>query len=79
MSAQTIIPNTFHRVLKEVDDFYICECNKYTRYRDYNVGCDYDPSKFIIIEWMDRIVTKGGCVDISDKEVLEKISLLLKK
>ena len=69
MSSQTIIPNSVHSILDKVDEFYICQGDKYLNKLDYDLGKGADMEKFIIVQNLDRILTSNSCLKI-DKEIL---------
>ena len=69
MSAQTIISNSVHSILDKVDEFYVCQGDKYLNKSDYNLGKGADMEKFIIVQNLDRILTSNSCLKI-DKEIL---------
>ena len=69
MSAQTIISNSIYSILDKIDEFYICQGNKYLNKLDYDLGKGVDMEKFIVIQNLDRILTSNSCLKI-DKEIL---------
>lgn len=76
MGAQTIQTNDLNSILNKIDDFYICEGDKYLMSNDYNIGNKPNLELFSLIEFLDDILSSGYCSK-SMKELLEKINILL--
>lgn len=80
MSAQTIIYNRISSLVDDIDDFYICQGNNYINKVDYDLGKGADMNKFLIIEWLDRIITSNNaCKYVEDGKLLQKLNLILLK
>lgn len=79
MSAQTIIPNKLENLLDKVDEFYICQGNKFIYKYDFSLGEGEDITKFLTVEWLDRIVTSDICLDAEYEKLLEGLNLILLK
>ena len=80
MSTQTIINNKIETLVDDIDNFYICQGDNYINKVDYNLGKGVDIEKFLIIEWLDRIVTSNNaCKYVEDGKLLQKLNLILLK
>ena len=79
MSSQTIIPNKLENLLDKVDEFYICQANKYMYKLNYGLGDGEDITKFLTVEWLDRIVTSNICINNQYEKILEELNLILLK
>lgn len=79
MSTQTINENTLSTILDKVDEFYICQGNKYIYQTEYDLGEGADINTFLVIEWMDRVLTSGICVNKSEDEIIQQLNLILIK
>lgn len=79
MSAQTIIKENISTILDKVDDFYICEATKYLYLKDYDLGEGADINTFLVVEWLDRILTSGICLDKSEDKIIQQLNLILIK
>ena len=79
MSSQTIIPNSVHSILDKVDEFYICQGDKYLNKLDYDLGKGVDMEKFIIVQNLDRILTSNLCLKIDKKILIQNLNSILIK
>ena len=79
MSSQTIIPNSVHSILDKVDEFYICQGDKYLNKSDYDLGKGVDMEKFIIVQNLDRILTSNLCLKIDKKILIQNLNSILIK
>ena len=79
MSSQTIIPKSTSLLLDKVDDFYICQGDKYLVKADYSMGDGADITKFILISNLDRILTSTSCINFDEDKLLQKLNTLLIK
>lgn len=74
---QTIIKNTIGKVLDEADDFYICQSGKLIMKDDYEVGEGSNNLKFVIVNWLDRIITSDNCYSICKEELMRKLNKII--
>lgn len=79
MSSQTIIPNSIHSILDKIDEFYICQGDKYLNKSDYDLGKGVDMEKFIIVQNLDRILTSNLCLKIDKKILIQNLNSILIK
>lgn len=73
MANQTIIKKDVHTILDSVDDLYICKSEKKIIEEDYDIDKDVDMRKFVVVEWLDRIVNSSHCYSVDRKKILEKL------
>lgn len=79
MSSQTIIPNSVHSILDKIDEFYICQGDKYLNKSDYDLGKGVDMEKFIIVQNLDRMLTSNLCLKIDKKILIQNLNSILIK
>lgn len=79
MSSQTIIPNSIHSILDKIDEFYICQGDKYLNKSDYDLGKGVDMEKFIIVQNLDRMLTSNLCLKIDKKILIQNLNSILIK
>lgn len=79
MSAQTIISNSIYSILDKVDDFYICQGDRYLNKSDYNIGNGADIEKFMLVQNLDRILTSTSCMKIDKEILIQKLNSILIK
>lgn len=75
--AQTIYKQTPSSILDKVDNYYMCQGEKYILKNDYNVGEDVDLVLYSLVNRLDEIISSGACLSQSTEKIVEKLNLIL--
>mgnify|MGYP003614420960 FL=1 len=79
MSAQTIKKNDLKNSLQNIDNFYICQGNKYLLFKEYDLGKGPDIDKFLLIEKIDEILDSEICFNIDKEYIIQNLNSILIK